>query len=128
MSEAEPSEELRAFLRECMPNVDAVELLLAMAEAPGRAFEVRDLFSTLRAIDATPALLRRYLNSFEQCGLIAQEGTGYRYAPSTEKLASIVEQLGMLYRERPVTLVRLIYSLREERIRAFADAFNLKKP
>ena len=30
--------------------------------------------------------------------------------------------------ERPVTLIRLIYALRDRKIRSFADAFKLRKP
>jgi hypothetical protein len=30
-------------------------------------------------------------------------------------------------RERPVTLIRLIYALRDSKIRSFADAFQLRK-
>ena len=30
-------------------------------------------------------------------------------------------------RERPVTLIRLVYALRDRKIRSFADAFRLRK-
>jgi hypothetical protein len=32
-----------------------------------------------------------------------------------------------VYNERPVTLVRVIYSPKDDKIRSFADAFRLKK-
>ena len=34
--------------------------------------------------------------------------------------------LARAYKERPVTLIRMIYALRDQRIRSFADAFRLK--
>jgi DNA-binding IclR family transcriptional regulator len=127
MTDPDVTEGLRSFIRECVPNVDAIELLLAMAEHPERKFGIRDLFTKIRGTDAPEAMLRKYLASFERCGAISQQDGGYRFAPANSDMASIVQALARLYTERPVTLVRLIYALREERIRAFADAFKLKK-
>ena len=36
-----------------------------------------------------------------------------------------LETLGKVYLERPVTLFRVIYGLRDAKIRSFADAFKL---
>jgi hypothetical protein len=38
-----------------------------------------------------------------------------------------VRTLAQAYEERPVTLIRLIYALRDSKIRSFADAFKLRK-
>ena len=35
--------------------------------------------------------------------------------------------LARAYEERPVTLFRLVYALRDQKIRSFADAFKLRK-
>ena len=35
--------------------------------------------------------------------------------------------LAQAYEQRPVTLIRLIYALRDSKIRSFADAFKLRK-
>jgi hypothetical protein len=128
MTDPDVTEAVRSFIRECVPNVDAIELLLAMAEDPDRTFAMRDLFSKIRGTRAPDAVLRKYLASFEHCGVISQQNGLYRFAPASSAMESIVGTLAKLYTERPVTLVRLIYTLREERIRAFADAFKLKKP
>lgn len=42
-------------------------------------------------------------------------------------LGSHVETLAQAYEQRPVTLIRLIYALRDLKIRSFADAFKLRK-
>ena len=39
-----------------------------------------------------------------------------------------VRTLAQAYEQRPVTLIRLIYALRDGKIRSFADAFKLRKP
>ena len=38
-----------------------------------------------------------------------------------------VRTLAQAYEQRPVTLIRLIYALRDSKIRSFADAFKLRK-
>lgn len=128
MIEPDVTEGVRSFIRECVPNVDAIELLLAMAEHPERAFGIRDLFTKVHGTDAPETMLRKYLASFERFGVISQQNDGYRFAPANSEMESVVRTLARLYTERPVTLVRLIYALRAERIHAFADAFKLKKP
>jgi hypothetical protein len=35
--------------------------------------------------------------------------------------------LALAYKERPVTLFRVIYALRDLKIQSFADAFKLKR-
>jgi hypothetical protein len=44
------------------------------------------------------------------------------------ELAAHVETLARAYEERPVTLFRIIYALRDANIRSFADAFKVRKP
>jgi hypothetical protein len=38
-----------------------------------------------------------------------------------------VRTLAQAYNERPVTLIRMIYALRDPKIQSFADAFKLRK-
>ena len=38
-----------------------------------------------------------------------------------------VVMLAKAWRERPVTLVRIIYALRDSKVKSFADAFKLRK-
>jgi hypothetical protein len=47
--------------------------------------------------------------------------------PADPALQAHVKTLAQAYEERPVTLIRLIYALRDSKIRSFADAFKLKK-
>ena len=35
--------------------------------------------------------------------------------------------LAQAYQERPVTLIRMIYARRDQKIRTFGDAFRLRK-
>ena len=51
---------------------------------------------------------------------------GRRDALDAEVLRHIAT-LEKVYRERPVTLFRVIYGLRDAKIRSFADAFKLSR-
>jgi hypothetical protein len=48
--------------------------------------------------------------------------------PDDPALRAHVQTLAQAYEQRPVTLIRLIYALRDSKIRSFADAFKLRKP
>ncbi len=64
-------------------------------------------------VDAAEALVEAF----------AQPG----YRPPSEAHAAHVGTLAQAWEQRPVTLVRLIYALRDSKIRSFADAFKLRK-
>ena len=49
-----------------------------------------------------------------------------KYQPASELLAARVQTLAQAYRERPVTLIRVIYGLRDQKIQSFADAFKMR--
>ena len=61
-------------------------------------------------------------------GLAAGDANaGYRYRPASEAMAAQVNMLALAYKERPVTLFRAIYALRDPKVRSFAHAFKLKR-
>ena len=99
-----------------MPSVQAAELLLQLAADP--AVEVRPK-------DAAEA---KILQSFHAGGLaMASVDQSYQYRPANETLQHYVNTLAQAYEERPVTLIRIIYALRDGKIRSFADAFRVRK-
>jgi hypothetical protein len=69
-----------------------------------------------------------YLELFQQHGLVAV-GPDRRaqFRPGPGEAGRHVDTLAQAYRERPVTLIRVIYALRDGKIRSFADAFRLKR-
>jgi hypothetical protein len=55
-----------------------------------------------------------------------QTGNYFRYQPRNSEIAEMVTKLADLDRERPVSLIRMIYS-RPSEPQAFADAFRIIK-
>lgn len=112
-----------------MPTVDAAELLLALAKEPGRGWLAAELAAVLGATGTLSETdVQRYLDQFQAAGLVAAAGDGRRqYRPVDEALAEHVGMLAHAYKERPVTLFRVIYALRDLKIRSFAEAFKLRR-
>lgn len=118
------SEDLAQFARR-LRSLWAIQVLHLLYQDRARVWMVsdicRDLRSTDRLIVDTTALL-------SQCGVIACEGDGsVRYQPATPEIDDLVERLIQVYRLRPLALTNEIYSLPNERLRVFSDAFKLKK-
>jgi hypothetical protein len=127
MSRPDHSPGLRAFIHDCIPHVDAAEVLLLLAADRDRTYTLADLVEQLASAQIGEATVRKYLARFEACGLIAHEEGRYRYTPGSPESDVSVSALAKLYNEMPVTLVRMIYAPKEDPLRAFVDAFRLKK-
>jgi hypothetical protein len=101
------SDDFCRFVQGAVPSVDAAEVLLGARRNPGQALDPGKPADALRA-----------------AGLLDE---ALRYRPASEALGAHVETLAQAWEERPVTLIRLIYALRDGKIRSFADAFKLRK-
>lgn len=129
MTDPDFPEELRSFIQDTVPTVDAAELLLVLAERPDAEHRLADLISAMRPATLNETVARRYLAQFQTAGMVAVTAPDtYRYKPQSPELDGLVRALTKVFNERPVTLVRIIYAPRDEKIRSFADAFRLKKP
>ena len=128
MTDPDFPEELRSFIQDTIPTVDAAELLLVLAGRPDEEHSLADLISAMRPATLTEPVARRYLSQFQSAGMVVATGDTYRYKPQSPELDGLVRALTKVFNERPVTLVRIIYAPRDEKIRSFADAFRLKKP
>ena len=116
MEDADFSDDFIGFLQACVPSVQAAELLLQLAADPAVETRPRD-----------PAEAR-ILQSLHVAGLaMASVDQAYQYRPANDTLQGYVRTLAQAYEERPVTLIRIIYALRDSKIRSFADAFRVRK-
>lgn len=117
--------ELIDFVRGSFRSVWTLELLLFVHKNAEQSWKVEQLVRELRASDV---VVREGLQSLQNAGLVVvEDGLLYRYAPANRVLDDTVAQLDTLYRERPLSVTRTIFSSPNERLKTFADAFRLKK-
>lgn len=103
----------------------AIELLLFLHRSPTHAWQIEDIVRELRS---TQALVDDILARLVDLGLVLREApSSCRYQPSSPKLATLVAQLGRLHAERPLAIAQEIHGVPDEKLRAFSDAFKLKK-
>lgn len=129
MEDADFSDDFCRFLQTTVPAVDAAELLLLLRRIPERSAAAAELAAQLRpSVPITEAEATRFLEIFQAKRMIAMEPNGRaQYRPASEELRMYGDMLALAYKERPVTLIRMIYALRDSRIQTFADAFQLRK-
>lgn len=119
MDDSAFSDDFCRFIQTSVPSVDAAELLLRLADEPQRWWD--------------PAALPepgapRLLEQLQASGLIALgPDRRVQLRPADERLQGHLRTLAQAYRERPVTLIRMIYALRDTRIQTFADAFKIRR-
>ena len=129
MEDAAFSDEFCRFLRAAVPSVDAAELLLLLNRERERWWSVEEAAAALQpAASVGEADVARYFGLFQSAALVAL-GPDKRaqYRPGVAALDENVRTLEQAYQERPVTLIRVIYALRDSSIQSFADAFRLRR-
>lgn len=109
-------------------------MLLMLCADPQRRWPASELAREMRV---EPAWAEPALNELARRGLLAADGTTgetggasasrYHYAPASPALDEAVRQLARTYAELRVSVIEFIFSLPEEPIRSFADAFRLRK-
>ena len=115
--------DFQQFILKHIDSVDHLRTLLLLRSEPTRAWGVMDVSARLYL---EPRQVTAVLASLKVSGLVIENAGSFLYGPRDEELAKMVDELAKLDRERPVTLIKLIYS-RPDTLEAFADAFKLRR-
>jgi hypothetical protein len=100
---------------DAVDSVGAVELLVLMRSAGGRAQEVEALST---ALGSPRSWTLRQLDEFVRAGLTERGGDGrWRYAPATKQLAGAVDELAEAWERDPSTVRRWAFPARRPRRR-----------
>ena len=102
--------------RHCARDWSAAEL--------GRELRIDEQWATQELIDLTR---RGFLADNSAHPSTPPSTPRYRYAAATAALDEAVQQLAVLYVQRRVTVIELIYARPPDALRGFADAFRLRK-
>ena len=121
------SEELCGFIQAHLPSIEAMEILLFLQREASRAWRIEEVAQAMATNGVSRPIAAKQIEAFQGAGLVTLADGGYRYQPASAHVAGLVEALAMAHKERPVSLIRLIYYLRGHKIQSFADAFRMKK-
>lgn len=117
--------EVVAFIDKAIDCVEQLELLRVLAEEPEKRWSALEL---ARVVQVKPDEMESYLKVMKARGLISlspSDNGAWHHGP-LPSLEAVVNQLLDVYRERPVTMIRLVYDRAAIRLRAFANAFRLQ--
>jgi hypothetical protein len=118
-------EDVRRFLLQCIDSVEQLEVLLHLYRTPEQSWS-SDAIAL--ALYSNPASIARRLAGLYTHDLLAlTSSSGYRYQPKTAELEATVSQLAETYRQRRVAVISIIASKPMENVRAFSEAFRLRK-
>jgi hypothetical protein len=116
-------DEIADFIRSSFTSIWSLELLLHLKAESWVAKTREQLIGDLRASDA---VVSASVASLLAAGLIVEEdGDSYRYAPASQDLAALVEDIDAIYRKQP-DAVRRVIVVGKGNLAAFADAFRLR--
>jgi hypothetical protein len=117
--------DIAQFIRDHIENVDQLRVILLLYNSGGAHWSMIDLASRLYL---NPTVVSQALAHLQAKGLAWAEGDSqqYCYRAASPEIARLMQETAELDRERPVSLLKLIYA-RPSDIQAFTDAFRLRK-
>ena len=121
------SPEVKAFIADYIGSVVQLETLLLLHGAPDREWSADDVAADLR-VDR--AWAEAQLDAICEQGLLeCRAGSPRRYvfAPRSAHHRAAVDALATTYAQRRVTVISLIFAKPVDSLRAFSDAFRLRK-
>ncbi|MGQ0702702.1 MAG: hypothetical protein ACT4PM_06180 [Gemmatimonadales bacterium] len=129
MRENELPDEVRGLIQASVPTPDALEVLVGIARSAPATLTPEQLAEALRPAAITVPMARGFLRFFRSQGIVVESpGEAFRFEPANPELERAVRGLIKAYDERPVTLIRTVYELADQKaLQAFSDAFRLKK-
>jgi predicted ArsR family transcriptional regulator len=117
--------DVRKFLLENIDSVEQLEVLLLLKAESERSWNADEVSQKLCTASESAA---KRLADLATLGLISvqQPPLTYRYA-AQEAGDRLIASLADVYKERRVAVISLIYSKPTDQVKAFADAFRLRK-
>ena len=122
--------EVKAFIADYLDSVVQLETLLMLHAAPDREWDADEVARDLRIDRAWAA---GQLDRLCELGLVVSgqaattDARRYRYAPAATATRAAVDGLARAYSERRVTVISLIFAKPADNLRAFSDAFRIRR-
>jgi len=121
-------DDLKKFMDENIDSVEQLEILRLVGEDPGKEW---DAASLAREVQTPLQTLAAHIAALQARGLVRTAPRGAEqvcaYGPRTPELDVMLGRLLKTYRERPVTMIKMVYARAQSALKAFADAFRVRK-
>jgi hypothetical protein len=119
-------EDVHRFIFSSIESVEQLEVLLLMHGTPQTSWTPEAI---ARELYSTPSSIRGRLDALVRRELVATAGAPatFHYSPAAHSVRSTIDSLADCYRHRRVAVITLIASKPLENVRAFSDAFRLRK-
>lgn len=118
-------ETVLSFVRSSIKSAWALELLLLVRRDPQRSWRIESLVRELRG---SLALVNENLKTLNEIGLVVLIGDeACLYNPKSPELDALVSGLVDLYAQKPITVLRTIFTSPSDKIKSFSDAFLLRR-
>jgi hypothetical protein len=113
-----------SFVRSAIKSAWSLELLLLLYREPGQSWTGAALVRELRGSEH---LVNESIATLAAAGLVEHGEAGVRYRPQSGELGGVVAALDELYRQKPLTVLKAIFTSPSDKIRSFSDAFLFQK-
>jgi len=125
MPDAELNPDLQRFIARHIQSVEKLELLLLFFREPKRTWQTSEI---VQQIQSSSASVSKKLDELVAGGFVAREKDGkFRFAEKSPSIQTQVACLDQAYRQRRIKVIEGIFSKSTEELRAFSDAFKLRK-
>ncbi|HEX3583682.1 MAG TPA: hypothetical protein VH087_18080 [Thermoanaerobaculia bacterium] len=118
--------EVLQLIGECIDSLESLEALALLYRSPDTFWSAD---AVAAQIGARADIVGQKLQQLAAAGLLARakDSVAYRYAPAAVPRCEGADLLLRAFAKRRVDVVNAIYSSNLERLRAFSNAFRLKK-
>ena len=113
-----------SFVRSAIKSAWSLELLLLLHRNPEQSWTSEALIRELRGSEP---LVDESLATLSAIGIVTVGEAGARYQPQSAEMAELVAALVELYAQKPITVLRTIFTSPSDKIRSFSDAFLFRK-
>jgi len=116
--------DVKDFIGNHIHSVAQLEILLMLRSEPERSWTSVEINKSLYL---NSDMLTQLLTDIVQRGFAAQAECCFRYQPANDTDRQLIERLAQVYQERRVAVIAEIFSKPTDFIKAFANAFRLRK-
>jgi hypothetical protein len=118
-------DDVHRFLYQHISSVEQLEVLLMTRRSPERSWSAAEM---ARELYSHPSSITQRFHALLATGAVRETAPGrFQYAPGSPELDATMGRLDNMYQERRVAVISLIASKPNESVKAFSDAFRIRR-